>query len=437
MDRRMFLVRTGLLVGASAVAPRVSPLNARADSTPSFERWETVRAQFPLTHDRIHMAGFLLASHPTPVREAIETHRRKLDENPAEYLHDHGKRLEGAVLQAAAEYLGGQPTEIALTDSTTMGLGLLYGGIALRDGQEVLTTTHDHYSTSVALQLRAARTGAALRQISLYQQPATASQEEIVDTLVKAVQPQTRVVAVTWVHSSTGVKLPIRRMAEGLATVNARRDEADRVLLCVDGVHGFGVENVSMADLGCDFFIAGCHKWIFGPRGTGLVWGKSEAWPLATAIIPSFSTEASRAWLQGLPPPAGPMSTLMTPGGFHSFEHRWALGTAFQFHQAIGKARVADRIHSLNRHTKEGLAEMRHVTLHTPLSDELSAGLVCFTVAGMSPAQVVAHLSKRGIIASVTPYATSYARLAPSLLTSPEEVDKTLRAIGELASVAT
>ena len=437
MDRRMFLVRTGLLVGASTVASRVPPLSAQVASTPSFERWETVRAQFPLTRDRIHMAGFLLASHPTPVREAIETHRRKLDENPAEYLHGHGKQLEGAVLQAAAEYLGGQPTEIALTDSTTMGLGLLYGGIVLRAGQEVLTTTHDHYSTAMSLQLRAARTGSTVRQVSLYRQPATASQEEIVDTLVKAVQPQTRVVAVTWVHSSTGVKLPIRRMAEALATVNARRGEADRVLLCVDGVHGFGVENVSMADLGCDFFVAGCHKWIFGPRGTGLVWGKPEAWPLATAIIPSFSAEASRAWLQGLPPPAGPMSTLMTPGGFHSFEHRWALGAAFQFHQAVGKARVADRIHALNRHTKEGLAEMRHVTLHTPPSDELSAGLVCFTVAGMSPEQVVAHLLKRGIIASVTPYATSYARLAPSLLTSPEEVDKTLRAIGELTSVAT
>ena len=437
MDRRMFLVRTGLLIGAGALSPRAPMLSAHADSTPSFERWETVRAQFPLTHDRIHMAGFLLASHPTPVREAIETHRRKLDENPAEYLYDHEEQLEGAVLQAAAEYLGGQPTEIALTDSTTMGLGLLYGGIVLRAGQEVLTTTHDHYSTAVSLQLRAAHTGATLRRISLYRQPASASQEEIVDTLVKAVQPQTRVVAVTWVHSSTGVKLPIRLMAEALATVNARRDEANRVLLCVDGVHGFGVENVSMADLGCDFFIAGCHKWIFGPRGTGLVWGKPEAWPLTTAVIPSFAAEAYRAWLQGRPPSDVSISRLMTPGGFHSFEHRWALGAAFQFHQAIGKARIADRIHALNRHTKQGLAEMRHVTLHTPLSDELSAGLVCFTVTGMSPTQVVAHLSKRGIIASVTPYATSYARLAPSLLTSPEEVDKTLRAIGELGRVET
>src|SRR3712207_9192506 len=64
--------------------------------------------------------------------------RRGLDENPAEYLHDNAERLEGAVLRAAADYLGVRPTDIALTDSTTMGLGLLYGGLTLRAGQEIL-----------------------------------------------------------------------------------------------------------------------------------------------------------------------------------------------------------------------------------------------------------------------------------------------------------
>jgi selenocysteine lyase/cysteine desulfurase len=75
------------------------------------------------------MAGFLLASHPTPVREAIATHRRNLDEHPADYLSENHERLEDTVLRAAADYLEVQPTEIALTDSTTMGLGLLYGGL--------------------------------------------------------------------------------------------------------------------------------------------------------------------------------------------------------------------------------------------------------------------------------------------------------------------
>jgi isopenicillin-N epimerase len=72
---------------------------------------------------------------------------------------------------------------------------------------------------------------------------------------------------------------------------------------------------------------------------------------------------------------------------------------------------------------------MRHVKVHTPLSRDLSAGIVCFEVEGWKPDQVVEYLRQRRIIASVTPYATQYVRLAPSLLTSPEEVEKTVEAI--------
>lgn len=434
MNRRDFFMRISLAFGASALAARFRQPPALADAAvPSpLATWDAVRAQFNLTRDRIHMAGFLLASHPTPVRAAIDAHRRGLDENPAEYLQRNAERLESAGLRAAADYLGAQPTDIALTDSTTMGLGLLYGGLMLREGQEILTTTHDHYSTAMSLQLRATRTGAVVRQIALYQHPATTAQEEIVDTLVKTVRPQTRIVAVTWVHSSTGVKLPIRAMADALATINAHRAEADQLLLCVDGVHGLGVENVHMEDLGCDFFIAGCHKWIFGPRGTGLVWGHPRAWSVATATIPSFDQELTQMWRQRIPAKGIPMGRMMTPGGFHSFEHRWALSEAFQFHQQIGKARIAARIHALNHQLKEGLAEMAHVTLHTPRADDLSAGIVCFEVNGLSAEQVVTRLHTRGIVASVTPYATRYARLAPSLLTSPEEVNTTLREVENL-----
>lgn len=434
MKRRDFLLRTGLSLSAGALAASVVPPQAVADVPTAAElsSWDAVRRQFALTPERIHMAGFLLASHPTPVRTAIEAHRRGLDENPAEYLQHNMERCETAVLHAAASYLGVQAPDIALTDSTTMGLGLLYGGLTLREGQEIVTTTHDHYSTAVSLQLRARRTGAVLRQLPLYQHPTTASQEEIVDTLMKAVRPQTRIVAVTWVHSSTGVKLPIRAMAEALATVNASRDEADRVLLCVDGVHGLGVEDVRMEDLGCDFFIAGCHKWVFGPRGTGLIWGHPRAWPVVSATIPPFDPEMLQMWTAQMPAKAIPMGRMMTPGGFHSFEHRWALGSAFQFHQTIGKGRIAARIHALSRQLKAGLAEMTHVTLHTPQADDLSAGIVCFEVNGLTPEQVVARLYERGIVASVTPYATRYARLAPSLLTSPDEVNTTLRAVENL-----
>src|SRR5262249_3071616 len=160
-----------------------------------------------------------------------------------------------------------------------------------------------------------------------------------------------------------GVKTPVRAIADVIAGTNAGRAPQDRVLLCVDGVHGLGVEDVTMADLGCDFFVAGTHKWMFGPRGTGVIWGRAELWPLLRPTIPASGFRSSGACWGGGRYPAPPADT-MTPGGSPSFEHGWALGEAFEFHREIGKSLVAARIHELNRQCKDGLANMKHITLH-------------------------------------------------------------------------
>ncbi|MDF0645700.1 MAG: aminotransferase class V-fold PLP-dependent enzyme [Nitrospira sp.] len=434
IDRRRFLIRTGLALGSAALARHAALAMPETEPSPvsGGSDWRSVRAQFPLAPGLIHLAGFFLASHPLPVRQAIERHRQGLDLDPIGYWFEHEAKQEAAVLQAAAGYLGVDPSEIALTDSTTMGLGLLYGGLSLGEGQEILTTTHDHYSTETSLNQRAARTGAGVRRIPLYQDLRAVSRDSLVEVLVRHVRPRTRIVAVTWVHSSTGLKLPIAEMARALAALNASRAKEDRIIFCVDGVHALGVEDMRPTEVGCDFFVAGTHKWMFGPRGTGLVWGRQEAWPAAQAIIPTFNTEAYDMWMNVIPRRALPQSVYMTPGGFHSFEHRWALDEAFKFHQALGKSRVTQRIYELNQQLKHGLAEMSHITLHTPLSQELSAGIVCFEVAGLPPQQAVKKLREKGIIGSVTPYATQYVRLAPGLLNDPGEIDTVLQEIHRL-----
>jgi selenocysteine lyase/cysteine desulfurase len=430
IDRRDFLLQSGMVIGAAVLAAQTPLPKAFGSSPPlKLDSWQAVREQFQLSRDFVHLAGFFLASHPTPVREAIERHRKRLEADPIGYWFEQGEKQEAAVLRAAADYLAVDPTEIALTDSTTMGLGLLYGGLTFRDGQEILTTLHDHYSTETSLRLSAERTGATIRKIPLYESLRNVSQRELLENLVKNIRPNTRIVAVTWVHSSSGLKLPIQEMAQAIRKLNESRAEQDRVIFCVDGVHALGVENFRLSDVGCDFLIAGTHKWMFGPRGTGLVWGHQQAWPVANAIIPTFNTRAYDAWMGVSPPKELPKSVYMTPGGFHSFEHRWALDEAFTFHQAIGKARVTRRIYELNQQMKQGLAKMPHVTLHTPMSQDLSAGIVCFEVAGMTPRQVIERLRHRKIIGSVTPYATQYARLAPSLLTSMEDIERTLKEI--------
>ncbi|MEZ9369973.1 aminotransferase class V-fold PLP-dependent enzyme [Shewanella sp. 10N.286.51.B2] len=441
MLRRNFLSRMGLALAGSVIGTSIgNAADAAAEGNKAALMpdninagdWTALRQLFPLTDDYIHLSTFLLASHPKPVADEIERHRKGLDANPSDYWHKHFETIDGKISAAAASYMGGEAEQIALTDSTTMGLSLVYSGLKLRPNDEVVQTVHDHYSTDLSLKLRAERTGANVRRITLYDTPATVTSLQVIDNLAKAINQNTKVVAVTWVHSSTGVKLPIRAMADVIAKANSSRSEADKILFCVDGVHGFGIEDVDVSTLGCDFFIAGTHKWIFGPRGTGIIWGSKRGWNNCSAVIPSFSLSYD-VWLGNSTQAQVPMGEHMSPGGFHSFEHRWALPAAFELHMRLGKAKVQQRIHQLNTQTKQGLAKMSHVTLYTPMATELSSGLVCFDVDGLSPQQVVEHMHTKGIIMSSTPYRDSYARFAPSLINNEAEIDKALSEIQALA----
>ncbi len=430
MQRRSFLQRTGLALGATAVLPAFVVEKSRPLS---FDSWSDIRQHFLLTSDRVHMAQMLLASHPRQVRDAIDKHRKMFDENPVEYWENNWIKMEEAMRQAAANYIKTDPLEIVLTDSTTMGLGILYTGLRLKEGDEILTTTHDHYSTEKALEFAVAKNRASLRRITLYKEASTASVDEMVDTLIKAIRPATRIIAVTWVHSISGMKLPIRRMADAIKNVNNQRSSSNRIYFCVDGVHGFGIENITMEDLGCDFFVASAHKWIFGPRGTGILWGRKDAWDMVIPTIPAFSI-AYAMWLGTVPTEKLSFNDLCTPGGFHSFEHRWSLVEAFDFHFKIGKARVEERTHHLNSLLKEGLMEIKHIKLHTPVSPSLSSGINCFDVDGQTPEEVVKKLLAKRIIGSAAPYPVSSVRLTPSIVNNEEEVRTCIDALEKIKS---
>jgi selenocysteine lyase/cysteine desulfurase len=413
--------RTVLTAGLAATLAACTTTERTPSAPARFDpaNWDDVRALFPLDPDLVQTAAFVLAAHPKPVAEAIERHRAGLDADTEAYLHSHGT-AEEELRKTAAAYLGGTPDQVAFTDSTTMGLGILYSGLRLRAGQDVVTSTHDFAAHHAALDMMARRTGAKVRKIALYDDPRAATETDVVARLRAAIRPNTRVVAITWVHSSTGVRLPVPAIAAMLADVNARRAQKDKALLCVDGVHGFGAVDIAVADLGCDFLSTGTHKWLFGPRGTGLLWGR--AWDALDPLIPTFSG-------------GGTPGAVFTPGGYHSFEHRWALKEAFELHDRIGRSRIAERIAIQATRLKEGLAKVPSVTVITPDDPAMSAGIVCCEVEGFADTgsyNAVVALRQAGVVASVTPYAKQYLRFGPGIVTTPEQVDRVVAAVREL-----
>jgi selenocysteine lyase/cysteine desulfurase len=439
LSRREF-VATASFSLASATSGSFAWRDGKTDHAENYSDWGAVRAEFDLAPGWLHFSQFFLVSHPRPVRESIERYRRLLDTSPFLTVeHGMGFDQQGPgepwkVQQEAAAYLGGRPEELALTDSTTQGLALIYMGLKLDAEDEILTTTHDHYSHHEAIRLASERNGASMRRISLYEHSAEASAEQMVDRLRRGIAPRTRVVGLTWVHSSTGVKLPVRALAQVVADVNRNRDERQRVLLVLDGVHGLGNQDETVAALGCDFFAAGTHKWIFAPRGTGIIWAPEKNWSLLRPTIPTFyNFDPFLAWENAQPPSSPTQASWISPGGFKAYEHQWAMADAFAFHRRIGRQRAAERIADLNTSCKNGLRRIPRVNVLTPQDSRLSAGIICFAIEGQTAEETVRKLRERKVIASASPYKVSYARLGPSLVNDEEEVDAALRAVRDIA----
>ena len=415
----MEVTRKELLASSAALA-LAGCGGSKQVAAPAPKGWAAVRAQFELAPRDRHFDAFLFAPHPKPVRTAIERHRKGLDAGAAGYLRANEARLDDEVAAAGAAYLGVQPSNLAFVDSTTMGLALVYRGL-LKPGDEVLTTEHDHYATHESLRLA----GADVRRVRLYDDPAQASADGMIEAIMGAITERTKVVAMTWVHSVSGVKLPVRKLRDALP---------NGPVLVVDGVHALGVEPDPIDIQFCDVLVAGTHKWLGGPRGTGLIWS-IKAWDKMRPVVPSFAFEPYVAWMEGRaiePIDSENLGQLFTPGGYHSFEHRWALADAFKWHGGLGRAKVAARIHGLAKRLKDGLAKMDHVRLVTPQLAEVSSGLVCFDVNTMQPEDAVARLAQRRIRASVTPYAERHVRLGTSLHVDERDVDAALGAIEAL-----
>jgi selenocysteine lyase/cysteine desulfurase len=448
LNRRDFVASVGLsLVGGAASRAALADTPAATAAVDAGSDWAAVKAQFDLlTPEWLHFSQFYIVSHPKPVRAAIERLRNQLDTNPFTTV-EHGmgfdvflgeeskdEPMPDRVQRAAAAYVGGRPQEIALTDSTTQGLALIYHGLTLKPGDEILCTTHDHYVHHEAIRLAAEKTHATTRRVALYDDPATASADEMVERLKLAIGRATRVIGLTWVHSSSGVKIPARKLTQAVAKVNARRSKEEQILVVLDAVHGFGNQDEQVAHLGADFVAAGTHKWIFAPRGTGIVWVPEKNWGLIRPTIPTFyALEPYAAWENERRPNPPQSIAWISPGGFKAFEHQWAMAEAFEFHSRIGRTRIANRIAALNTQCKDGLAKIPGVKVLTPRDPALSAGIICFEVAGQSASETVHKLHARKIVASTSPYKITKARLAPSLVNDEREVEAALRAVREIA----
>lgn len=227
-----------------------------------------LRAQFPVLRAKAYLnAGTCGPIAEEAVQAAGAVARAAADEGRTVPRWERMLEIRPQVRAAYAQRLGAEPEDVALTSSTTDGVGRVVAGLGLGAGDEIVTSDTEHpalYGPLIAARGR----GATVRAVPLAD-------------LRDAVGPQTSLVACQHVDWTTGAVAP------DLSGLDAP------VLL--DGAQGAGAIAVDVRALGCDFYAASGQKWLCGPEGTGMLW-------------------VSPAWRERLPPPAPGYLNLAEPG---------------------------------------------------------------------------------------------------------------------------
>jgi selenocysteine lyase/cysteine desulfurase len=282
-DRRQFLqtVAAGVVAG---VLPSGQPVSAQT----------ATETGFLLSPGLAYLNTGTIGPCRRATIEATQTAWEALEANPvAHYGRDAGASLIEDTRAVAAEFLGCDLDELALTTSTTSGMNAIAQGLRLAPGDRVLLTDQEHSGGLHCWQYLARYHGVHLDVIPIPRGEFRAA--EIVAAMEKGIRPDTRVISVSHVLSSTGLRMPIAELA---ALAKARG-----VLCVVDGAQAVGAIRVNVRELGCHAYATSGHKWLMGPKGTGILFIARDVQPFIRpmALEESYRTSSNGTGVVNLP----------------------------------------------------------------------------------------------------------------------------------------
>jgi selenocysteine lyase/cysteine desulfurase len=280
--------------------------------------------------------------------------------------------------------------------------------IDLQAGEEILLSQYDYPSGIEACIQRMKRYGVPYRLMteSLHNK----TKEEILAYFEEQIQPQTRLVVVTHLIHYTGQILPVREITE-----LAHRKGAE---VLVDSAHAFAQIDFNFAEIGCDYWIANLHKWLYAPLTGGAIAIKKDKihriWSLlGDNTYPTHDIRKLERFS------ALPMPIFLT------------IFDAIVFHQTLGVRYKQARLRYLQQYWTGKVRNMPHITVFTPIKN--SGSIASFAVKGFSAQALAEKLWEHKIFsAAMQVGALEAVRITVQLHTRLSDLDTLVELITQL-----
>jgi isopenicillin-N epimerase len=353
------------------------PVNAVA-VPPSF--WDAARARVLLDPGVVNLNTGSFGPWPVPVFERVTALRRRLAEEPMDFLLRGAPPLLWEARERLAAFVGGEARRLVFTANVTAAVNIVASSLRLAGPGEILLTDHEYGSMHWCWERAAQRQGLSVRTFPL--PPLPADPKEIVAAACEAMTERTRLLFFSHVLSPTGMVLPAARLC-----AEARRRG---VVSVVDGAHAPAFVPLDLDVIAADYYGANCHKWLLAPTGAGLLYFGPGA---AERVQP---LQVSWGWRRELAA-VGPdeRDEFGSTPRLRHFEFEgtrdlcpWlAVPAAIDFQAEIGPERIRGRIASLAAHVRRRLGDELGLPPATPAGPELCGAMTAFRLPAPTQAE--------------------------------------------------
>jgi selenocysteine lyase/cysteine desulfurase len=426
IDRRRFLSSIGKGVGLAALSSatiaslfrdviaagkaidHLSPLEAALDE----DYWTTIQQSFSVTRGIVNLNNGGVSPSPRIVTEAFVRYTWQQEDATAYTMWQILEPQSETIRTGLAEVFGCSPEEIAITRNASESLEILLMGMDFKSGDEILTTTQDYPRMLTTLRQRELREGLKLNLIKIPIAPNNV--DDIAAAFERAVTPKTKLILVSHQINLTGQILPVRKVCE-----MARSKGIESI---VDGAHAFAQFDFKRDDLQCDYYGTSLHKWIYAPKGTGMLYVRKEKIPKVWALMASEGQNKNDI-------------RKYEEIGTHSAAMRLAIGEAILFHNAIGGKRKEERLRYLSRYWMNNLKAVPKVGFNTSFDPKQSCAIANFKVDGVDPVQLGSYLMAKHKIFTTPIVHDEFTgiRITPNVYTTLWELDRFCSVVADVA----
>jgi selenocysteine lyase/cysteine desulfurase len=342
-------------------------LNAKEDTSEDF--WEGVKQQFRFADGVQYFNNASLGSSAIPIRKATRDFRDTLDDFPSKYMWGGWQKEKEATRQKVANLFSVDKEEIALIHNTTEGMNLIARSFDFQPGDEVIIADHDHTSAYIPWKVWQEKKGIKLVRPTLPILPKTKA--EVVALYEKAITPKTKIISLCHIVNTNGMILPVKEISE--------MAHKKGILVAVDGAQSGGMFHIDLHDMGCDFYTASTHKWIFSPKGVGVFYAKKESQKhLKPLIVCRGHHDESIRRLENY--------------NTRNLPEVLGLGASVDFLNSIGMDKIHNRTFELKSYFRSKIENNPKFKIKTPESDDLSAAIQIVEVVGKNVGDVKKQL---------------------------------------------